>query len=410
MTRHSGRASVALLALNELDPALAALSLWCTHRDTESGPVAETCGQVICYGPAFDQQPAHIQIGLVAHHVLHVALAHAGRLQAVADRQPETFDPELWTLAADAIINEVLLAADFAIPRPAVTLTGLLAATLSEAQDPATVLAEWDVERLYVHLADQDTTRRKAADYARQQSFRADLRAVEARQEDTDAAADWRQHVSRAMQAGRLAGRGVGLFGHRLADLPVPRTPWEAILRGIVTRAVTAGPTVTSHRPSRRWMAGETLARARGAPVPAFQPGTRQMRDIPRIVVGLDTSSSIGPARRAMFLGEIAGIARRSGAEVHVIAFDETTEPAVRLDPGQGLHRLVTMTTRQGGGTDFRPLLAAARGIRPSILVVLTDLEGEAGPPPSDLRVLWALPAGAELPKVPFGQVISLAR
>ena len=33
------------------------------------------------------------------------------------------------------------------------------------------------------------------------------------------------------------AGRGIGAAGLRLADLPEPSTPWEVILRRLVTRA-----------------------------------------------------------------------------------------------------------------------------------------------------------------------------
>ena len=55
--------------------------------------------------------------------------------------------------------------------------------------------------------------------------------------EDRAADADWHRHLSRAMEAGRLAGRGIGAAGLRLADLPEPATPWEVILRRLVTRA-----------------------------------------------------------------------------------------------------------------------------------------------------------------------------
>jgi predicted metal-dependent peptidase len=410
MSHHSGRASVALRALNESDPAMAALSLWCAHRDVDQGPVAVTAGRVIRYGPGFADAPLHEQMGLVGHHVLHVALGHADRMAAMEARMPGRFDPVIWGLAADSIVNEALLAADYALPRPAVTLTGLLLAVTSVTHTPVEALASWDVDRLYIRLMQTTGSRGKTGDYAKAQMFRPDLAEGEGGHDPEGDSADWRAHVTRAMETGRMAGRGIGVIGHRIADLPVPRTPWEVILRGIVTRAVMAGAVPTHRRPARRWIAADASARLTGAATPAFQPGTRPAQDMPLIAVGLDTSSSIDADRRAQFLGEIAGIARRTGAEVVILPFDETVESAVRLDPGRWTATLARMETRQGGGTDYRPLITAARALDPSILVILTDLDGEAGDAPPRLPVLWAVPDAATLPPVPFGQVITLSR
>ena len=49
---HSARATTALRALQEDDPAIAALSLWCAHRDAAEG-VAQTAADTILYGPGF---------------------------------------------------------------------------------------------------------------------------------------------------------------------------------------------------------------------------------------------------------------------------------------------------------------------------------------------------------------------
>ncbi len=239
MTRHSERASVALRALNEVDPAMAALALWCDHRDVDTGPVAETIGQVIRYGPGFDTLPRHEQIGLAAHHILHAALRHSARLDAMAARHPDRFDAPTWNMAADAIINEALLAVGYALPRPAITLAALLATVTGAVTPPEQALAEWDVDRLYTRLMQGPEAKQKAGDHAKSRAFRPDLSAEAAPQDAGNTAAEWRGHVARAMDAGRMAGRGIGPIGHKIADLPQPTTPWEVILRRVVTRAVT---------------------------------------------------------------------------------------------------------------------------------------------------------------------------
>jgi hypothetical protein len=218
----------------------------------------------------------------------------------------------------------------------------------------------------------------------------------------------WRQHLSRAMEAGRLAGRGIGVLGHRLADVPVPTVPWELVLRGLVSRALTEAPRPSHRRPSRAWIAMEALAQQVGGPSPAFQPGTLRATDQPRVVVGLDASSSIDEGRLAMFLGEIAGIARRLAAEVQVIAFDDEPRPPLRLDPSRWQAQLAALELPRGGGTSFAPVIRAAVAQHPSILVMLTDMEGDFGPAPR-LPVVWAVPDGVK-GDAPFGRVISLAR
>ncbi len=410
MSRHSTRARAALQALAERDPAIGALSLWCAHRDVEDGPAAATQGTTIRYGPGFDALPRHEQEGLAAHHILHAALRHSARMEAMAARQPDRFDAETWNMAADAIVNEALMLAGYALPRPAVGLVELLVGLAGESLPPEQALAEWDADRLYIRLMQGPEAQERAGEHARTRAFRPDLSPEAAPEDSGQSAADWRQHLARAMQAGRMAGRGIGRFGHRIADLPVPETPWEVVLRRIVTRAVTDAPQTSPTRPARRWIAAEAEAQKHATPAPAFEPGQRRARDIPRIVVGLDTSSSIDAGRMAQFMGEVAGIARRTGAEVHVIPFDEAAEPPLRLDVGRWQGQLAGLVTRRGGGTDFRPALAAAMGLAPSVIVMLTDLEGPMGPAPRGVPVLWAVPDAGVVPEVAFGQVVSLAR
>jgi predicted metal-dependent peptidase len=414
MSRHSSRAGPALRALAETDPAMAALSLWCDHRD-DVGPVARTAGTMITYGPGFEALPRHEQTGIAAHHILHVALRHSARMAAMDARFAERFDADLYAIAADAVVNEALVQSGYAIPRPALTLTGLLADLDGAAAPAAEALAVWDTDRLYIRLTQQASGADRAADRAKAHVrvlvFEPDLDPTVQRSEAAEGVDEalWRQHLSRAMEAGRLAGRGIGMLGHRLADIPVAETPWEVVLRRLVTRSLTEAAQPTYRRPARRWVAMEAEARRNGGPSPAFEPGVLRRLEVPRVVVGLDASSSIDDARLGMVLAEIAGIVRRLAAEVWVIAFDETPRGAVRIDPTRWRSQLEQLDLPRGGGTDFGPVIAAAARLRPSVIVILTDMEGTVGPRPGSVPVIWAVPDGAP-PAPPFGRVISLAR
>lgn len=148
--------------------------------------------------------PLHEQTGLATHHILHVALRHSARLADLRTRLGAKFDTPLYNLAADAMINEFLLLASHALPRPAVTLTGLLTACLDQNVSPEVALSGRDVDKLYFALAQSDkgTGGRKssAQAYAERASFdpNIDPSAGGAHSEgEVEQAARWHQHMAR---------------------------------------------------------------------------------------------------------------------------------------------------------------------------------------------------------------------
>ncbi len=409
MSGHSDRARRALAHLAEADPALAALALWCAHRDGTGEMRSE--GSTIYYDAGFPLRPLPEQVGLAGHHVLHAALGHGARKAAMGERQGAGFDPARFALAADAIVNEALLLAGHALPRPAVRLTELLAVAGLGQAAPDTALADWDVERLYARLpARAGAGGEEVAAYAAAKGFSEDFEAEAAESPGRESAPeDWRGALARAMEAGRRAGRGIGRLAGRVADIPETRTPWELELRGLLARAAAEAPEPAAFRPARRWIATAAEARARGAELPGFQPGTARTGLRPRIAVGLDSSGSVADGTLARFAAELDAIARRSRAETHLLAFDETVHSARELGPGGWDAALRARPLRRGGGTAFGDVLARAAELDASVAVIMTDLDGAFGPPPKGLPVIWAVPGPPPAPP-PFGRVLRLDR
>jgi predicted metal-dependent peptidase len=143
-------------------------------------------------------------------------------------------------------------------------------------------------------------------------------------------------------------------------------------------------------------------AERQGGPVPAYQPGRARMDARPRLVVGLDTSSSIDAQAMALFAAEAEGIARRTGAEVHLMVFDETVFLTRRLDPA-GWQGLQGLALRRGGGTDYADLFDKTSRLAPAMLVVLSDLDAQLPQKPG-FPVLWAVPRKVAEP--PYGRVL----
>lgn len=425
---HSRRARPALSKLAETDPALAALALWCGHRDREEEALAWTDGRTVYYGPGFEALTLAEQAGLAAHHILHIAFRHVPRAAGLRTRLGDGFDEEVFNIAADALVNQTLHLAGYVLPRPAVFLDGLLTEAGEEPGDPREAIARYDVERLYVRLMRPAEGRGKARRdgegndtaaaageaaraYASRAGFAPDLRVPDGTEGDeaSEAAAEWRQRVARALEAGRLAGRGLGALGTQIADLPETRTPWEVILRSLLTRAVTEGPRLTHNRPARRWLARDSAARAEGRGTPPFEPALRRDSAVPRIAVGIDCSGSIDDARLARFAGQVVGIGQRTGAEVHVLAFDEAVRSQRRMAGANWAREITDLVFARDGGTSFVGVMEAAIALDPSVVVVLTDLEGPFGPPPRAVPVIWAVPEETEA-RPPFGRVVSLDR
>lgn len=412
MTRHARRASPALRALTEVDPALAALALWCRHRDDDalSGP-AETEGQDIRYGPAFEALPLHEQIGLAGHHVLHVALGHSARMAEMALRLGDRFDPELWQIATDALVNQAILAAGHALPRPALTLSDLLRGQGAEV-DATAALAEWDCERLYHRLvqAGGEAARRAAQERALRHDLRPESGTKGAAGADTPPdRAEWHAHLARAMAAGQAAGFGLGVIGHRLADLPRPRTPWEVVLRRLLAGAMTDQPRPSPARPARGWLAASAHALQTGAPLPPWQPRLQRGTAQPRLVLALDASGSVPDATLALMMAEVLGITRRVQGALHLLVFDQGLRIDRPLDPARAEATLRALDLPRGGGTDFAPVLARATALDASVLVILSDMDGPTGPsPPPRFPVIWAAPQ-PDPPAPPFGRALSMA-
>lgn len=414
---HSARATRALRQLAEDDPALAVLALWCQHRDMDEG-LAETRGETIHYGPRFEALSRAEQVGLAAHHVLHVAFRHSARAQSMTDRLGETADQTLFPLAADALINETLQAAGYALPRPAVLATELLGEALGKSQSPTEVLSDWDAERLFLALNDpkpgkgrkpEDHPTEKAKQYAADRGFEGDLKP-EGQGEDSDAPgpAEWQERLARAMAAGRQAGRGIGALGITLADLPDSVTPWERAFRALLAEALIQYPRRLHTRPARGWLARDAHARQTGGATPGFEPGTQAHQHRPRLAVCLDMSSSVSDGLLARFASELLSIAAKSGAEVHLIPFDEAARDPVLLDPRLGQDQLKALRFARDGGTDFGPAMDAAAALSPATIVLLTDLDAELPERPKP-PVIWACPE-APRTKPSYGRLIVMDR
>ncbi|MFP7672910.1 VWA-like domain-containing protein [Marivita sp. S0852] len=402
---HTRRARVALAQMGDVDPAIAALALWCSHHD--HADATRTDGDTILYGPDFEHLSVPEQIGLAAHHILHVALRHSARSAEMASRLGRKFQPRLYNLASDAIINETLLTGGHALPRPAVRAKEVIDLLPGPDNVAPNILAEWDTDRLYHALAkplDGDPSDRQPTveAYMLKRKFAPDLTTSGTFETDSDF---WSGRVDQALDLGRAAGIGIGAALVRFGDLPHSSVPWELRLRRLLAKAVSDMLRLSYKRPASRWIAQEAFARQNAARSPAYEPGVSRDIQRPRLVVALDTSSSITDSQLDLFAAETLGIQRRSGTDVHLLGFDTVVHSQLKLERHDDLTRL---ELNRGGGTNLEPVFATAKSLDPSLLIVLTDLDAPLPKRPKH-PVLWAVPAPVT-PAPPFGTLVEMDR
>ena len=441
------RSTRAIQRMVEFAPATGGLALWMHHRDLADdavAPVVATDGHTIFYAASFESLPVAEQAGLIAHEVLHVALRHPQRLLELREQLGDV-DTRLFNLCADAIVNASLGHLSWlSLPEPALSLEQVLSSALGITENVEKSLLEWDVERLYRAIDDrrappQDDSRRARSGQRGGASTRAPaasepspasvrdqpapredgprsarLRALGAQaiadlqpdpdtrgspQAQAEQTREWRERILR----GHASDGAHSMLRTLIADVAQARTPWEQVLRTRLARSLSPRPQMSWSRPSRSYIANQ----GRGGPhrrLP-WEPGTSQLRAVPRLTVIVDVSGSIDEALMVRFAREIESITRRLEAGLVLVIGDERVLRVEHFEPGRS--DLRTIAFHGGGGTDFTPLLEEADRHRPDIAVVLTDLQGPARWQPR-WPVIWAVPPESAWATQPFGRKLVL--
>jgi len=441
------RSTRAIQRMVEFAPATGGLALWMHHRDLADdavAPVVATDGHTIFYAASFESLPVAEQAGLIAHEVLHVALRHPQRLLELREQLGDV-DTRLFNLCADAIVNASLGHLSWlSLPEPALSLDQVLSSALGITENVEKSLLEWDVERLYRAIDDrrappQDDSRRARSGQRGGASTRAPaasepspasvrdqpapredgprsarLRALGAQaiadlqpdpdtrgspQAQAEQTREWRERILR----GHASDGAHSMLRTLIADVAQARTPWEQVLRTRLARSLSPRPQMSWSRPSRSYIANQ----GRGGPhrrLP-WEPGTSQLRAVPRLTVIVDVSGSIDEALMVRFAREIESITRRLEAGLVLVIGDERVLRVEHFEPGRS--DLRTIAFHGGGGTDFTPLLEEADRHRPDIAVVLTDLQGPARWQPR-WPVIWAVPPESAWATQPFGRKLVL--
>jgi predicted metal-dependent peptidase len=139
---------------------------------------------------------------------------------------------------------------------------------------------------------------------------------------------------------------------------------WREVLRDFVNSICADKDNSTWRRPNRRWVDQDT-----------YMPSSVG-EAVGRIVVGIDTSGSIGQAEIGQFLGELLSICNHVQPEAIDLLYWDTSVAGHEVYNRGDFEALMSSTKPAGGGgTDPRcvPKYIADKKLEPECVIMLTD-------------------------------------
>lgn len=176
---------------------------------------------------------------------------------------------------------------------------------------------------------------------------------------------DLAKEIDNALRQGALLAGKVGTGANRdLGDLLDPKQDWRELLRDFVTTTCAGKDYSTWRRPNRRYVGMDIL-----------MPSAIS-ESLGEIVIGIDTSGSIGDEDLNAFLSEIKGICDTVKPSKVRLLYWDTAVRKQEVYLQDELDGLVHATKPAGGGgTDATcvPQYLNEHGIKPECVVMLTD-------------------------------------
>ena len=376
--------SAALLRIGTRSPYFATLAMHARYEQTKVIGTAATDGRTIFINKAFwDKWTLPQQDGLLLHEVLHAALLHVSRR---AGR-----DGELWNVAADAIINGMIVREGYSLPEGGVSRPDLEHLSAEEAYE----------------LLMREAQRKQQPASMPSEGIGADLlnQAPSDASESTDAgpshpgtsAGDnddyWRQAQEQAEILARSTSAGAMPRGlqREMGQLGTSHLNWRSYL----WRYLTHMPTDFNEFDRRFVGRGIYLDAIAGESV--------------RVLVAVDTSGSIDHDDIKLFLSELQGIlSSYPQMQCELFYADVKLHGPYAIKPHAPLPVPIG-----GGGTDFRPFFEHIAThpftFSKTVAIYLTDGYGTFPDPVPKVPTLWVVtPGGLDLDKLPFGERVRL--
>jgi len=215
---------------------------------------------------------------------------------------------------------------------------------------------------------------------------------------------DLAREIDQALRQGAMAhekfnGKGAGGMNRELMDMLNPKVNWREMLREFV-KSICAGKDTSSWRRVNRRFIGSDI----------YMP-TMISERVGHIVIGVDTSGSIGGRELSDFLSEVKGIAEEVMPErVDLLYWDSEVAGHEEYDTSNVANIIESTKPRGGGGTSPSCVTAYLKdkGINPECVIMLTDgYVGADWGGDWECPVLWTI-VGGNTNTAPNGKTIHI--
>jgi len=173
------------------------------------------------------------------------------------------------------------------------------------------------------------------------------------------------KEIDQAVRQGQLlAGKMGGRTARELGDMLEPKVKWQDQLREFMTSLSDGKDVSTWQRVNRRWLQHDM-----------YMPSTLS-ESMGRIVIGIDTSGSIGGEQLNAFLSEVRGICESVKPELVDLLYWDTEVAGHEVYARDDLDKLIAKTKPAGGGGTVAacvPEYIKKAGIKPECTIMLTD-------------------------------------
>jgi hypothetical protein len=197
----------------------------------------------------------------------------------------------------------------------------------------------------------------------------------------------------------KVAGKGTGLSNRELEQLLEPKVDWREVLREFVKATCSAKDTSSWRRVNRRFL-------STGVYMPSMIG-----EKVGHLVVGVDTSGSVGGKELAEFLSEVKGIAEEVRPEKVDLLYWDGEVAGHEEYSEHDVANIVSSTQPKGGGGTAPSCVSTYLNdnkIKPECVIMLTDgyVGGDWG---NDwpAQVLWVI-TGGNTDVAPNGKTIHI--
>ncbi len=374
----------------------ATLALFARVEQSQQVPTAATDGQNIYVNPNFFMplSPAE-RDGLLLHEVLHAALLHVPRRGGR--------DPKLWNVAADIVINGMILKQGLTLPkgglrderREHLSVEEVYELILREAEPQEQ--QQGGIGEDLLEEAPEDAGNAEQDQEGQEGEGKQATKAGRPSPKPGDPGGDGERHWRQAMEQARVVARSsvVGKepagIEREIGSVGAARLDWRSYLWRFLTRTPTDFGDF-----DRRFVGDELyLESLAGESV--------------NVLLAIDTSGSLDSNDMQAFTNELRGILHAyPHLQCELFYADAALYGPYRLTARDPIPAPIG-----GGGTDFRPFFeATARHAfthGTTVAIYLTDGYGPFPKHAPRYPVLWVVtPGGRNLDGFPFGETVRL--